>query len=232
MNTFFHAGQLGDLVYALPTIRALGGGKLITSIRKERHDSIATLLRLQPYITDIAHDPDGRMFDWMRVPAEVTHDLNSFRKREYSFDIARKSLVWSHGRPFDLDLDGTPWLSPAPEWARGRLDLAIVSRSPRYHSPTVNWSEELKRLRGEYAQVAFVGSEPEWAAFLATDPEIPLLRTPTILDLARSLYESRYFAGNQSLPLSLAIGFGLSHSIEVAPTAPNCSFPVDYQRKI
>lgn len=248
MNTYYHAGQFGDIAYSLPTVRALGPGKFITCLRRERHDLLEPLLRTQPYITDVAHDPHGRMFDWMRVPVEVTHDLNSFRKKE--FGIADRTLVRAHGLPFGIDPPTTAWLVPPPEWKRASKPHALVARSFRYHNKRVNWPGVLDHLRHKHGEVFFVGTESEWLAFRAfdvrckqggyggfqvgrTDHGLQWLRTPTLVDLAREIYEARYFAGNQSMPLALAIGLGVDHAVEVCPEAPNCSFPeLPYQKRL
>jgi len=37
MNNFFHSGDTGDIIFSLPTIKAMGGGKLyITNFDKQR----------------------------------------------------------------------------------------------------------------------------------------------------------------------------------------------------
>lgn len=230
-NVYFHCGQMGDIAYSLPTVRALGPGKFITCLRKERHDLLEPLLRLQPYITDVAHDPHGRMFDWNRVPVEVTHDLNSFRKRE--FKLEGHTLVRVHGIPFGCNPATMPWLTPAHDWKKGAHQRALIARSFRYHNPSVNWPALAKHLRLKHDRIAFVGLEAEWREFQKIVPGIDWLPTANLADLARAIYESHYFAGNQSMPLALAIGLGVEHAVEVCTEAPNCSFPeMSYQKRL
>ena len=71
-RTFKHSGDLGDIVFSLPTIRMLGGGILFldpegglsdphvkwadkthTRLCRATIESLAPLLRVQPYITDV-----------------------------------------------------------------------------------------------------------------------------------------------------------------------------------
>jgi hypothetical protein len=67
MQTFFHSGDLGDILAALPTIRALGGGVLRIgpaadtgqreAMNEGRFKSIAPLIKQQEYIEDVVYGP-------------------------------------------------------------------------------------------------------------------------------------------------------------------------------
>jgi hypothetical protein len=208
MRQFFHCGQMGDIVYSLPTVRAIGPGRYVTSLRKDRHDSLATLLRLQSCITEVDHWPDGRPLDWTTPPG-TTHDLNLMRMPEYA-PLHVRTLIESHALPFGVAVDSRPWLEPDPSWERGKHNRAIVSRSFRYRRPDIDWEAELARLWEDHDTVVFVGLWSEYLDFHevvdAQTSALPLLYLPTetAADLARIIYESRSFSGNQSFPLSIA----------------------------
>ena len=52
--TFKHSGATGDIIFSLPTIKKMGGGTLyITPYHLQRAESIAPLIKLQDYITDV-----------------------------------------------------------------------------------------------------------------------------------------------------------------------------------
>ena len=74
-HTFKHSGKLGDIIYSLPTIRALGGGVLHLAECPELKfgsreiGAILPLLRVQPYIRGVKI--------WDGTP--VDYDLDSFR---------------------------------------------------------------------------------------------------------------------------------------------------------
>ena len=75
VKTFKHSGDLGDIIYSLPTIRALGGGILYldpeggandkyvrdqsvdgrTRLNKLTIDSLTPLLEAQPYIEKVKY---------------------------------------------------------------------------------------------------------------------------------------------------------------------------------
>lgn len=225
-NVYFHAGQLGDVIYALPTIRALGPGKLITSLRRDRHDSLATFLRLQSCITEVEHFARGGNLDFANLPPGTTHDLNQMRLPQYA-PLHVRTLIASHSLPFGVEVNSDPWLEPGNKWERGYFDRAIVSRSFRYRRTDIDWRAEIDRLSTMHRYVCFVGLKSEYSDFRASYPDLPevsFIPCPAAEDLARVIYESRSFSGNQSFPLSLAVGFGVPHRIERAPFHSNCSF--------
>lgn len=218
MNHYYHWGALGDIIYSLPTVKALGPGHFTTALARHRHDWIAPLLEAQPYITGTSHDPRGKFGEWMRRPVGVTHDLNSMRRPQYG-PLHIRTLVESHGLPFGLKPDHTPWLT-VPDLGP-RQSRAVVARSARYQDPEADWDGHLADLRVRYDEVVFVGTPDEHAQF---GRSIPRVECATMLDMARLIGESSYFSGNQSSPLSLAIGLGIPHTIEIGPGHSNCTF--------
>lgn len=215
MRRFWHWGQLGDICYSLPTVAALGGGSFATSIRGPRFAFIAPLLEAQPYIRGVRSDPKGRMDDWSYQPRGTTHDLNAFRLDVWLANIAREHLARSHARPHGVAIDPTrPWLVPDPSWGpRGSLPRTIVARSFRYRHP---------QGRPRYDSIIkpdswFVGLPDE-----AHDFGMRHLPVADAWDLARVIWQAGSFAGNQSFPLSVAVGLGVPHHIETEPNCSNC----------
>lgn len=219
MRRYFHSGQMGDLIYSLPTVKALGPGVYVTALRKERHDELAPLLRRQHDILAVEHHPVRH-----RPPVGITHDFDRMRRPEYA-PLHTRLLTASHALPFRVKVTSEPWLDADPGWQRGKHDRAIVARSFRYRRLNMDWVRELNYLRERHADLAFVGLENEYKDFLRIDAEIPWIPTADALALAQVIYESRQFSGNQSFPLALAVGYGVPHRIEIAPGHTNCSFP-------
>src|SRR5262245_44957819 len=122
---FSHSGDLGDIIYFLPVMRALGGGQLrITRVQTgavptrrdlledDRWRTLKALLEDQDYVDSVGpsdtHDAevDGDAF---REPFHT-----ALRER---YDEARAvNLVtwqaWAHG--VDPSCQKTPWLAVAP----------------------------------------------------------------------------------------------------------------------
>lgn len=223
MNIYYHCGQMGDIIYSLPTVRALGPGRFLTSLRKDRHDQLEPLLRLQSCIKGVGHFAHGRPLDWNNTPPEVTHDLNLMRMPQYG-PLHLRTLVESHALPFGVKVNSIPWLDPEPAWVRGKHNRAVVNRSFRYRRTDIDWRSEVLRLSDTHDSVVFVGLEQEFADFCGR-VVLPWKPCKDALDLAQFIYESKTFSGNQSFPLSLAVGYGLPHRIERGPGHTNCNFP-------
>lgn len=226
MNVYYHRGAMGDIVQALPTIRAMGKGELVCSMAPHRVESLATFLRLQRCITGVRHVP--RPMWNQRIPG-VTCDLNAV------FDLpgpAKRSIIVAHAQALGVSLvaPASPWLDPDPSWVRGAHDRVLVNRTHRYRHPRAPWAAVLKKERAIYAEMAFVGTPKEHADFQAEFGEITYLPTETVADLARAIYESRKLLCSQSLAFTIALGFGIDHVLECAPDHTNCLYPVDWQK--
>ena len=139
MNYFSHSGDLGDIIYALPTIKAAGGGSLALfhspgrtreAMTQERADLIIPLLRLQPYIVDITFSEHAN-----------DSNLNGFRNH------------WQHGNLADMHLAtyGFTWEQRVGRWLvvdRAETVAPVVfHRSPRYHNDNFGWQRIVDHYR-------------------------------------------------------------------------------------
>src|SRR5437879_6094165 len=172
MRWFGHSGDMGDIIYALPTIRAAGGGLLYLyhqhgktwhGMDADKATSLWSLLILQPYIDDVLFCPEGH------PPGAKDHDLNGFR---------------DHGQPgrnlADMHL-GTHGLGPEPrniQWLvvdRAVSETAVVfARSARCRNASFPWRRVWETYRGV---AAFVGTAQEHEDFCRSIGSLPLLPT-------------------------------------------------------
>lgn len=225
IKTFYHSGDLGDIIYSLPTVKALGGGVFYLgpdahpamgpreAMTPARADLLIRLLKSQPYITAAEYRASSK-------PIDV--NLNDFRDElvarqldlQKGFNLARVPLKhW--GLP--LDLDKRPWLTvPAC-----RVAPVVVSRSPRYHSNEFNWTRILRTYVGT---VTFVGTRQEHAVFCKEVGYVPYTITEDLYDAARVIAGADLFIGNQSCPFAIAIGLGKRVILEDCPNVSNCLF--------
>jgi hypothetical protein len=175
---------------------------------REKAESLATLLRLQPYISavefsDKRHDTDG--------------PLDGFR----SHLGGGRNLADAHLAALGKGLHGRqePWLSvPDPV----HIADVIIHRSPRYHGH-LPW----KRIVEKYAhRIAMVGSKDEHDRFCREFGHVPYVRTETFLELARVIAGSKLFIGNQSSPEAVAEGLKHPKLLEVSggAGADSCIF--------
>jgi SAM-dependent methyltransferase len=227
-RTFYHSGDLGDIIYSLPTIRALGGGRLFIgpmtryATRQKANPAMVRflqrLLTLQPYITSVEYSE----------PRRVVYDLNRFRDylvtepELIARGEPRRSLAEAHLLTFRQPLHEChkPWLCVDRATLTDRP--VLVHRSARWQNPQFPWNRVME-LHANRA--AFIGLKSEYEDFVNDFGELPYFPVEDLLDMARLIAGCRLFVGNQSLPYALAAGMHKDSLLEVWPMGPNCRFP-------
>lgn len=220
-NVFLHAGDIGDIIACLPTIRAMGGGNLVIgpgycreSMFGARFDAIKPLLEAQSYI---------RSVEWMSEPIGITEDFSTFRKNH----IKGESLAHWQARHLGVEISLEPWLDVGP--IRRDPALVIFARSPRYHFPHFPWFKLIK----QHKDAVFVGAPSEHVTFCEEFRcKIGYQPTGDLLELAKLIASAGAFYGNQSCPFWIAAGLGVNLTQEVWPhdansiiPRPNASYP-------
>lgn len=230
-KTYFHTGDLGDVIAALPTIRQLCGGNLVIgqgfcgqgfcreSMKGPRFDTIKPLLEAQPYIASVS---------WSDAKPEGALDLSNFRQNY----VRGKSLAhWQASHLGVETVETAPWLTaPKHEHPRGRV---IFARSTRYANGQYPWFALIKR----YPDAVFVGLASEHEAFEREfSCRVRYVPTRDLLELASVIAGARLFCGNQSCPWWIACGLGVttfqetwahdSNSIIERPNAHYMTVPI------
>ena len=210
---FKHSGGRGDIVYALPAIKRLGGGTLYIDVsRSELSSPISS--------TDVS------LFSELLCGEDYIERVESWTSQRYDVDLddfrlhltRRRHLAESHalviGRSVDLSV---PWLDAGRFTSHGVAEI-IVSRTPRFHG-FVDW----RTLSPFQDKVAFVGTRKEYTRFqLETGLAIRYEVTSSYVDLVKVILGSSLFVGNQSFPFSLAEAFKHPRVLEIFPDVPNC----------
>ena len=228
-KVFFHSGDFGDIIYALPVIRALGGGKLVIgpstrwktrlAMTQAHVDIMLPLLKLQPYLSDVEFVENA--------PADAL-DMNQFREylimeHDYMRKGARRlNLAEAQLYAFKLPLEecDRAWLTvDQMEVIHDRP--VLMHRSARWRNFDFPWAKIMER-HGHHA--IFVGLESEHAEFVKDWGDIPYQPTQNFLELARFIAGCRLYIGNQSLPYAICEGLKHTSILEVWPEGPNCLF--------
>lgn len=237
-NVFYHSGDFGDIIYAMPTVKAMGGGNLVigpemklgfevTTRQKFTQaifDVIAPLLAIQPYLNDVQFSAS--------MPADVDVDLNRFRRYFIEEPELRRqgerklNLAETHLWTFRQALTNCtkPWLIVDKSEVIPDRPV-LIHRSARWRNNIFPWDKVLK-AHGHHA--AFIGLETEYAEFTEMWGHIcrlPFVKTTNFLELARLIAGSKLFVGNQSAPYAIAEGLKKNTLQEVWPEGPNCLFP-------
>ncbi len=212
MLSFKHSGDLGDIIYAMAVIRAMGGGFLhLTyknhgvreSMTEQKARSVASLLVNQQYIKGWKFEPNDRI--------QVNHDFDNFR-RHLGPGI---SLLDAQFRLMDLEPDHSPWLTVPPEV----VAPVVFARSARYHSREFNW----KKIYERWGRVAvFVGTRTEHEAFEKAVGSVIYYPTTDLWSLAQVISGCSLMVANQSCPLAIGLGIGTNIIMEEFPNARDC----------
>jgi len=211
-KTFKHSGDLGDIIFSLPVIKAMGKGILYldpkggeeeplvtwgnglftsTKMSEERIESIKELLEYQDYIEEVR----------LWAGEEVDYNLDMFRMH-----IRYNNLTDSHLAAFGIEFShrDDPWLTvPAAIIDDVEKDVCFA-RSCRYHGNYSFW-ETLDR--DVVKKGFFLGFKEEYEQFKYTYPhmsEVPLREVQNLLEMAQVISGCDIFMGNQGLPHAIA----------------------------
>lgn len=223
--TFKMAGGLGDIIYALPAMRELGGGTLAicpseftngelhSADRLVGPEAFAGLPELITTATDYVERADVLADE---VPAKF--DLNRFRMR--SSLNGPPNLAQMILERFECNPKAwlRQWLALYP----AELDAVLIQRTARYHNPVFPWRELVNFYAG---RCQFLGRVSEHREFCQEFGWLPLRNgVLNLLDFATAIAAGRLFAGNQSVGYAIAEGLKRSAILEQCELAPNCNY--------
>ena len=211
MNIFTHGGATGDIIFSLPTIKAMGGGKLIIhSFHKQRYESIKKLIEVQDYIDSV---------EWLDYKFGDAIDLDKFR----GYAGHHQNLVEAHFRGQNLSVEQNQW------WRDGWLTLpdnqtmingikyAVINRTTNYADPNFNWADEVAYLRTIADEVFFIGYADEYLLFNSKFGTDVKYFNCDFLEGAHLIKNAVMFTGCYSAWSTIAMGLGLTYRLEQAP---------------
>ena len=211
--TFVHAGDIGDVIYCLPSIRFWGGGILKFSEKGSarekmspgRVDLIAPLLLQQPYIKQIEmHDEGYADFDFRAFRIMHAHHKN----------LLEGHSQWVGCPP---NAGKIPWITVVKK----KLFQYVVNRTARYHNDKFPW-QKIGRLG---LDATFVGTVEEFEEMKKLWPTLSHTVTPTYLEAAQLIAGSERYIGNQSACYAIAEAMKHPRIQETWPLSKDCLFP-------
>jgi hypothetical protein len=230
-KAFYHSGDLGDVIYALPSIHLSGGGKLYLGpsvrfsprprkgITRENFALISPLLEEQSYVHGIEYVD--------RQPSDdKAFDLNAFRRYwvvsrnhpQNTIKTLAAMQCWTAG-VLGTFREDEPWLTVTE---MQDVPYFVIHRSPRYRNPEFPWQMIVRKLG---KQLMFVGLENEHADFQNTfNCKVEYHGVQNFLELANFIAGSLGFIGNQSFPCAIALGCGQRVAQESWKESPDCVF--------
>lgn len=217
MKTVFHSGDLGDIIYAMPVFRELGGVNIWLATRdwnkeftRSRYDTISPLLLGQDYVGEVHYG---------EPPAPVDYDFSTYRSVGYQRyrTLTDSQAMWAMGKHIQY----SPWISkPAGDArAEGRI---LVHRTPRWRGEWFPWKKLAEKAGERFLSVC----SPEEHLDLeeVVGRRIDRVTASDFIELAGLIAGSEIFIGNQSSPMAIAIGMGHPVIQETSLRVPDCYF--------
>lgn len=211
--TFCHAGDLGDIIYALPSIKAYGGGVLKFSdngyareqMTDARIDLIAPLLFEQKYIHSVARH-EGEYVDFDFRDFRVLHKQHS--------NLSVDQAEWT-GAVIDTV---NPWLEVDQVEKSSHV---IINRTERYRNSKFPWATIHRKLA---TYLRLIGLPKEHAEFEDTFGTTAYVATQDLLQVAKLIAGCNTFIGNQSVCYSISEGLKHKRIQETCEDAMDCIY--------
>lgn len=228
-KVFYHSGDLGDIIYSLHVVQAMGGGHVVLGpsmpevrpatkpravLTPALFSLLDPLLKCQGFVKSVKYAET--------MPTDAI-DLNRFRHIEWqrANGFKYKSIVEMSRESVGLEPEfdtSVPWLTvDDPIFVAD----VVISRSLRFSGKDFPWDAIVKK----YGQSAvFVGTKDEHKDFVDKFGWVPFLPTTDLLLLARVIAGATLFIGNQSAPYAIAEALKKSTIQEMSVDCPNCVF--------
>ena len=228
---FYHCGDIGDIVFSMPVVKAMGGGtvyldplggqhldviKATTWDGRMKFDQaaagyLAPLLRAQRYIEDVQLW-SGQEYDVCLVEARRIFD--------------KQRNIVSHYTDFfclDYSVSDDGWLDVPDEPAVS--GAVLLTRTLRYQSNYPKWTSLLHDLRGQ--ELVFLGLPFEHEVFCRTFDVKPRYHPVANALHAASLIKScRMYISNQGANHAIAVGLNKQPFLAETQFDENvCRFP-------
>jgi hypothetical protein len=222
VKTFLISGDMGDVVYAIPTIKACGGGRLYLDASGGAGDSfVQAQLKVlgQPrlrfsdrsvaFISSLVSACGIEAALWSGEPVDV--NLNAFRTMISSGESIPTAISKAAGlylTSFD------PWISVDKVPV---IDGLVVSCSRSFrHTPNhLFWMQSAQSLS---ASAVFLGTDLEHSVMEEVlQRPIRHQKCSTALETAGVIASTNTFVGNISLPMAIAEGLGMTRVVETHP---------------
>lgn len=209
MKSFYHNAGLGDMVYALPTIRDLGGGELYVGNDYGFYAFLKPLMEQQPYIKGFYHTAE-------KTTPQGFIDLTQFRSHPYNHDM---HLVNVHREFFKLPV--TTFSDYHEGWLNKpgfpvNCEYSVINITPRYRDKFFKWDKVVRQLKKD-GPVYFIGFKKDYHLYTKHEWNLKFLPITDVLEGMFWVYTAKNFASNESFWLSIRQGFGLSYQVEKSP---------------
>lgn len=230
MKTFLHSGKLGDTVFSMATIKAMGGGILYLPEQAPELPNLYSQMKdfclSQSYIHEVIQCDDCKSY----TDTPVIVDVNLNRHREHYL----KGMTNMVKRYFDIfGVHGVdykePWIEIGGFEKEERGDYSVFNYTGRFihnektgQKSKVYWKKVYDSVEGSKY---FSGTEEECAQFTnLVEGRVHRMLSLNVFRLAEFIKGASAIYCNQSLVLSLSCAMGKERWVEFKPGKMNCRF--------
>ena len=215
--TALHSGDIGDVIYAIPTMKALNVEKIILNTRPDygtKMDEKACKV-LKPLL----------IHQGFKVEISDKYYSNNVDFYIDDFRLGNPDLTYTHlghaqAKAMDVVID----------WEKKFLNVnfalpvadIVINRSPRYHNPGFDWYELLHDIK---QSIIFIGLKSEYDQFLRHTKirNVKYYPTNDLWQCAQLIAGCKVYIGNQSCNYAIAEGLKVNRIQETDPKVPNCT---------
>lgn len=222
---FKHFGLIGDIIYAIPAMKALAGNRKIHLHLQINQDSlytkgmkhynqgkILTEKSVEMLAPLLLSQPEFAVCDILK-DQKIDYDLDEFRKYPFDYNTNHICRWYFHMYGISTDL-GKPWLNVEPDTSY--KDEIVIARSFRYRAPGISYD-----FLRQYPNITFVGLKEEYEDMKKAIPGLKHKTVSNFLEFARIIAGCKFFIGNQSFPFSVAEALKVKRILEVYFECPN-----------
>lgn len=206
MHHFLHPGGIAALIYALPTIRQMGGGTVYI-------EDQSTLDAVRPLAHTAETYVDFEKYGGQPVEKSFLAWRESYDPKKTIAEAQRIEVL-----PLQMVDFSKPWLDVGPVNGIG----AVFARGMENRHPA--WDEMWHDARGRYPDALFVGTTEEHASFEQQIGTVKYAGKKNLLDVAQIIKGSSIFIGNQCDCYAIAEGLKVKTIQETAQRNPDCIF--------
>ena len=229
--TIKHSGNIGDIIYSLPAMRAasrLHNEKVIVQLQTNKRAEYAENPNFKHPSGSVMLTTTGA--DMLRPLLLATDFIegvqiaDSFEESTYNFDRMRDIGLRYQGSISRWYFYAFPELTcdlsePIEFNVKAKKTTRIViNRTERYHNPTFDY-----RVLLPFKHImTFIGLPSEYDILNRKLPDLPHALISNFLETAAIIKGCHTFIGNQSMAYAIAEVMGHRRILEVSPFAHNC----------
>jgi hypothetical protein len=222
-----HSGNIGDIVYALPTIKRIfeltgarinlylkmGKPRILPQFMSHPLGSIMLNQKMAEMLFPLINSQDYIQKCEIYNGQFIHIDLDIFRSQAIPLDRANIARWCGYITGVTPELSKS-WLTVIPN--SEYKDQIVLARSERYRNSSINYS-----FLKAYKNLTFIGISSEYEDMRRSIPHLKWVQVNDFLTLVQIIAGCKFFIGNQSFPFSIAEGLKVPRVLEAYYEIPN-----------